>query len=242
MSSTLTGDLTGFDNAKEILVEILHGEGGLDSKDFTFLLRDIYESYAANLGLKVERLTEDEGHHLLKVSGVGAGKAFALESGKHCVQRIPPNDKSGRKQTSFANVAVLPMPPENSKSLLQERELEISYQTGKQKAGGQNVNKVASAVRMRHIPTGLSVFINGRDQGQNRRLALRILSARVNEQKNSLARNAYSREKSRHLGDRGRGGKIRTYNFLKSFATDHRTGKTTKNMKAILRGELSLLL
>jgi protein subunit release factor A len=95
------------------------------------------------------------------------------------VQRVPPTERSGRWQTSMISVAVLPLPPENKEQPLREQDLEIITQTGKQKAGGQNVNKVASAVRMKHKPTGLCVMINGRDQGQNRKEALRILTARV---------------------------------------------------------------
>jgi peptide chain release factor 1 len=124
--------------------------------------------------------------------------------------------------------------------LLPERELAVTFQTGKQKAGGQNVNRIKSAVRMKHLPTGLSVFINGRDQGANRREALRILSARVAEHQRQQAQQAYGELRQSHLGSRGRGGKIRTYCFLRQVVTDHRTGRSA-DIKSIMKGKLGLV-
>lgn len=169
------------------------------------------------------------------------GHLFAREAGKHCIQRIPSNDRSGRPQTSFVSVAVLPLPPENTVTPLPENELQITVQTGKQRAGGQNVNKVASAVRMKHLPTGLSVFIHGRDQGQNKQEARRILTAKVNQLRNAQRQEDYSRLKNGQLGERGRGGKIRTYNFIDGRVTDHRSGQTTNNLKGLMKGNLELL-
>lgn len=177
---------------------------------------------------------------MVKITGQGAGKAFSQESGQHIVQRVPPTEKRGRRQTSVVGVAVLPLPPERLLKLLPENELEIVTQTGHGK-GGQHQNKTASAVRMLHKPTGLRVFINGRDQHANRREALRILSARVNEHRNSQNRNAYSNDRKLQLGDGNRGGKIRTYNFINSLVTDHRTGKKTRNIEGVMRGKFELL-
>ena len=183
---------------------------------------------------------------MLKVMGRNVWQAFKNEPGKHVVQRVPPTERSGRWQTSVISVAVLPLPPERALEPLQEKDLEITTQTGKQKAGGQNVNKVASAVRMKHKPTGLSVFINGRDQGQNKKEALHVLTARVNQlrlDKNSSDYDNLRTGQMKGIGDKlgGRGDKIRTYNFIKSRVVDHRLGVKTGNIKEVMKGNLTIL-
>lgn len=156
------------------------------------------------------------------------------------VQRIPPTETKGRKQTSVVIVGVLPIKEEACTEPLPESELEIICQTGHGK-GGQHQNKTASAVRMKHKPTGLSVFINGRDQHANKRDALKILTARVHEQRLSEADADYAAIRKAQLGDGGRSNKIRTYNFLKSRVVDHRLGTKTGNVKGIMNGRFDLL-
>jgi peptide chain release factor 1 len=174
------------------------------------------------------------------VKGKGVWEAFQHEPGKHCVQRVPPTERSGRRQTSMISVAVLPILVQDTTTKLHESEFEWKAQTGRQHAGGQNVNKVASAIRMTHLETGLTVFVNGRDQSKNKDEAYRILTAKV-LRKRREAKEAEYQEKRSVLGDGGRGNKVRTYNFIKSRVVDHRLGLKTMNVKEVMKGNFALL-
>lgn len=220
--------------------------GGDDSKSFAIDLFNAYLKYSSNLGFKTETIHDSDGHMIAKICGRGVGLAFQYESGKHCVQRIPDNDSKGRKQTSIVTVTVMPIRHISANESLAEKDIEVVFQTGKQGAGGQNVNRVKSAVRMKHKPTGISVFINGRDQGRNREEALRILTFRVNEQKRIASEMDYDLKRKNQMSGNndsigGRGDKIRTYNFIRSYITDHRLDISTNNVKEFMKGNFSSL-
>jgi len=124
--------------------------------------------------------------------------------------------------------------------VLKESDLEVTTQGGHGK-GGQHQNKTDSAVRMKHLPTKLSVFINGRDQHTNRRTALKVLTAKVQDHYRSKSDEKYSRLRRFLVGSGNRGDKIRTYNFMESRCVDHRFGVKTKNIKRVMKGEFSLV-
>lgn len=202
---------------------------------------DLYRYYAISKNLKFEKIHENNGHIVVLISGLHAWKMFKFEVGKHVVQRVPPNERNGRRHTSIISVGILPIKNDLWEPL-REQDLEIIAQTGKQGAGGQNVNKVHSAIRIKHIPTGLSVFINGRDQGQNKKEALKIITARVNDMRQAKEDKAYAEFRRLQLGDGKRGSKIRTYNFLESRVTDHQLGVKTTKIWEVMKGNLDLLV
>lgn len=137
-------------------------------------------------------------------------------------------------------MAILPLPPDNKYKPLPDNELDIIAQCGSG-PGGQHQNKSATTIRMKHLPTGLSVHIIGRSQLANKKEALKILTTKVNEKfiTDENEKHNYLRKKT--LGDGSRGDKIRTYNFIDSRATDHRFNIKTGNIKGIMRGDIELL-
>lgn len=189
--------------------------------------------------LKTTLVSKELGKVALRVSGKNAISVFKHEAGKHVVQRCPPTENKGRRQTSVVSVSVLPLQEERNFVLL-EKDLETKTQRGHGK-GGQHQNTTDSAVRMTHKPTGVSVFINGRDQHANKREARRIIESRVADIFRLQKHAKFADAKRIQVDGGGRGNKIRTYNFIESRATDHRTGKKTSKLNRIMKGEFDLL-
>jgi peptide chain release factor 1 len=224
-----------------LVVEIQAGEGGDDSKLFVSDLLAAYVKYARSQNLKAEILETGDGSATLGVQGQGVWKAFRHEPGIHCVQRVPPTESRGRWQTSMLSVAVLPV-LDRSFEPIPESEIEVKTQGG-HGPGGQHQNKTESAVRVTHIPTKMTVFINGRSQHRNKLEAIRILTARVNRARLMAREAAHDADRRSQMGSGGRGAKVRTYNFIKHRAVDHRLGTKTNQVERVIgRGEFDLLI
>ena len=164
---------------------------------------------------------------------------FKNETGKHCIQRIPPTENKGRTHTSIVSVAVLPI-DDTKPYVLKEKDIEIQVTKGSG-PGGQNKNKVSTAIRMIHRPTKISVFIDGRSQYQNKVRARQILEQRVSEKFAESHTQARNEERHGQLSNRSRSGKVRTYNFKKCRVVDHRRGTKTTRIAEVMNGRFDLL-
>lgn len=230
----------GYFDSNEIIIDLQFGEGGDDSKIFVDELFSAYLKYAKSLGYKAELLFSSFGHMMAKISGVGAAKAFQFEGGKHIVQRVPPTERSGRRQTSVISVAVLPIKKEAEKGL-DESELRIEA-VNLGSPGGQHANRHYSGCRITHVPTGLKVSINSRDYHSSERDARKILASRLYDLNQQKLDSEYCKIRQEQMGGGHRGDKCRTYNFINSQVVDHRLGTKTKNIKGIMKGQFQEIL
>lgn len=155
------------------------------------------------------------------------------------MQRVPPTESRGRIHTSIVSVAVL-HEPEKKHRTIKDSEIEWEAMRGSG-PGGQHRNKTSSTVRMKHMPSGLTVTVDGRCQHQNRKRARRLLEAKIAETEDQEALLRHNGVKREQIGDRRRSQKIRTYNFKRQRAVDHRTGKKTRNVDEVMNGRFDLL-
>lgn len=221
-------------------MEIKFGEGGNDSKLFVDDMLEMYVRWAEINNLKYELLHKANGKAALRIKGKKAWNCFKNESGKHCVQRIPPTESKGRRHTSFISVAVLPIRKDRN-FVLKDNDVDIKTQGGHGK-GGQHQNVTDSAVRATHKETGLKVFINGRDQHYNRRLAMEVLASKVENHYEELEQAKRNSLRKEQVAGGSRSGKIRTYNFIDNRVVDHRLNTKTSKIKQVMRGKLGLIL
>jgi len=236
------------DDDRPAFVEIRAGTGGDESALFAGDLARMYSRYADAQGWRTELVSESPGEVggykevVLRVDGPGAYGRLRFESGGHRVQRVPATETQGRIHTSAATVAVMPEPDEAQAIQLNPAELRIDTFRASG-AGGQHINKTDSAVRVTHLPTGITAECqDGRSQHSNKAKALQVLTARLREKDRSerAAREAATRKGLIGSGDRS--DRIRTYNFPQGRLTDHRINLTVYKLLAVMEGELGEII
>ncbi len=232
---------------RDIIMEIRAGTGGDEASLFAADLFRMYSRYAQSKGWQVDIIDSSESgvggfkEIIFEVKGKGAFSRLKYERGVHRVQRVPVTESSGRIHTSTATVAVLPEADEVEVAINPD-ELKIDFYHSRG-AGGQNVNKLATAVRVTHLPTGIvTTCQDERSQLRNRKKAMSVLRARLLDLERRKQEAEITKQRRLQVGTGERAEKIRTYNFPQDRITDHRIGLTLHNLPRILSGELGELI
>ena len=216
-----------------VVMELRAGAGGDEASIFAHDLKEMYQKYAERRGWKTRNIDE----LTLEIAGEGAYDALRYETGVHRVQRVPLTEKSGRIHTSTASIAVLPIRAKPKFDIKPDDiEMEFSRSGG---AGGQNVNKVETAVRLIHKPTGIDVRSSSeRSQLGNREKAMQILTAKLEFLHEEEEAKKHAAERKEQIGTGDRSEKIRTYNYLQDRVTDHRLKESWHNLPKIMMGNI----
>jgi peptide chain release factor 1 len=232
---------------RDVIVEIRAGAGGDEAGLFAADLFRMYSRYAQSKGWGVDIINVSESgigsfkEIVFEITGKGVFSRLKYERGVHRVQRVPVTESSGRIHTSTATVAVLPEADEVEVSVNpDDLKVDIFHSRG---AGGQNVNKVATAVRITHLPTGMvATCQDERSQLRNKMKAMAVLRARLLDVEQRKKEEEVTRQRRSQVGTGERAEKIRTYNFPQDRISDHRIGLTLHNLPRVLEGELDELV
>jgi peptide chain release factor 1 len=231
----------------EIVLEVRAGVGGEEAALFAEELATMYRKYADTKDWTVSIMDENESplggykEASFEIRGKDVYKEMRYETGIHRVQRVPATEKMGRVHTSTASVAILPI-RKRSKIEINPADLEVTFSCAGGK-GGQNVNKVETAVRLTHKPTGIVVSCRAeRSQQANREKAMLVLEARLDEMKREEEDEKYSAERKNQIGVADRSEKIRTYNFPQDRITDHRLNKNWHGIENIMKGQMGSII
>lgn len=233
--------------SNEIVLEVRAGAGGEEAALFAADLAAMYEKYSVKKGWSWKKLDSSESElggykeGMFEIKGEGAYEDLRYETGVHRIQRIPNTEKSGRIHTSTASVAVLPIRERKNMEINPaDLEMEFSRSGG---AGGQNVNKVETAVRIIHKPTGLIVRCTSeRSQLKNREKALSLLAAKIEQMHEEEEAKKQGRERKEQIGTGDRSEKIRTYNILQDRVTDHRIKQSWHSIEKIFAGNIESIV
>ncbi len=247
MERILTQKDTQEEFPHEVILEVRAGVGGEEAALFAETLADMYRAYAESQGWSARVISEsktDLGGYkeaTFELKGKDVYQKLRFETGVHRIQRVPTTEKSGRIHTSTASVAILPLRKKHKIEINPaDIEMEFSRSGG---AGGQNVNKVETAVRLIHIPTGLDARSQSeRSQLANRERAMQVLVAKIETQQEREEAKKHAAQRKEQIGTGDRSEKIRTYNVLQDRVTDHRIKESWHNLPAIFAGNLGPIL
>lgn len=247
MESILAGDEDEEEFPNEIVLEVRAGAGGEEAALFAQTLALMYRKYAESKGWSFSVVDESKSplggykEASFEIRGRDVYREFRFETGVHRIQRVPETEKMGRVHTSTASVAILPIRKKTTIEIKPaDIEIEFSRSGG---AGGQNVNKVETAVRLIHKATGIDVRSTAeRSQQKNRDRAMSILVAKLQVLKDEEEAKKYSAERKEQVGTADRSEKIRTYNILQDRITDHRIKESWHNIEKILAGEIGPII
>ncbi len=231
----------------EIIMEFRAGAGGDEASLFAWELAHMYERYSEEMHWSWKVLDESMNNvggykeASVEVKGRDVYKKLRYETGVHRVQRIPGTEKNGRIHTSTASVAVLPI-RKKVNFVINPTDLDMEYSRSGG-AGGQNVNKVETAVRLIHRPTGIDVrSTSERSQLANREKAMMILTAKLQQKEEEEEAKKYSADRKNQIGTADRSEKIRTYNFPQDRVTDHRIKTSWSNIPGIMQGSIQKII